>query len=166
MYRSEPFIGPLKPSMKRRSDYNDYEGRRMYKVTLAVEGRPPLLGQVISPSISSEEKCIMRATFAEKARVVIVKENGFTDYYKPSRRFFNACQAGSLLLSRLGSTITTSESLRAGSVSTSMKSPNCYAKMRFLSDCSWKESVLTDGYQAYSATVKSSCFFSKSALAT
>ena len=144
MYRSEPFIEPLKPSMKRRSDYNDYEGRRMYRVTLAVEGRRLLLGQVISPSISSEEKCIMRVTFAEKARVVIVKENGFTDYYKPSRRFFNACQAGRLLLSRLGSTITTS----------------------FLSDCSWKESVLTDGYQAYSATVKSSCFFSKSALAT
>ena len=144
MYRSEPFIEPLKPSMKRRSDYNDYESRRMYRVTLAVEGRRPLLGQVISPSISSEEKCIMRATFAEKARIVIVKENGFTDYYKPSRRFFNACQAGRLLLSHLGSTITTS----------------------FLSDCSWKENVLTDGYQAYSATVKSSCFFSKSALAT
>lgn len=144
MYRSEPFIEPLKPSMKRRSDYNDYEGRRMYRVTLAVEGRRLLLGQVISPSISSEEKCIMRVTFAEKARVVIVKENGFTDYYKPSRRFFNACQAGRLLLSRLGSTITTS----------------------FLSDCSWKESVLTDGHQAYSATVKSSCFFSKSAFAT
>ena len=144
MYRSEPFIGPLKPSMKRRSDYNDYEGRRMYRVTLAVEGRCPLLGQVISPSISPGEKCIMYAAFAEKARVVIVKENGFTDYYKPSELFFDAYQAGRLLLSRLGSTITTS----------------------FLSDCSWKESALTDGYQAYSATVKSSCFFSKSALAT
>ena len=36
--------GQKKPSMKRRDDYNDYRGRRMYMVTIEVEGRRPLFG--------------------------------------------------------------------------------------------------------------------------
>ena len=38
------FAGPKKPSMKRRSEINNYHGRHIYMLTMAVEGRRPLLG--------------------------------------------------------------------------------------------------------------------------
>ena len=34
------------PSMKRRSDFNDYTDRGIYMITMAIEGRRPLLGRV------------------------------------------------------------------------------------------------------------------------
>ena len=44
--------GDKKPSMKRRDDHNDYHGRRMYMITLEVEGRRPLLGEVVGDPFS------------------------------------------------------------------------------------------------------------------
>lgn len=41
------FAGEKVPSMKRRSDLNDYYGRHIYMVTMAVEGRRPLLGRMV-----------------------------------------------------------------------------------------------------------------------
>ena len=38
--------GDKQPSMKRRSDKNDYHGRHIYMLTLVVEGRRPLFGEV------------------------------------------------------------------------------------------------------------------------
>ena len=38
--------GEKQPSMKRRDDYNDYRGRRMYMITMEVEGRRPVLGHL------------------------------------------------------------------------------------------------------------------------
>lgn len=40
------FASEEKPSMKRRDDYNDYRDRRMYMITMEVEGRRPLFGQL------------------------------------------------------------------------------------------------------------------------
>lgn len=48
------FAGEKKPSMKRRDDINDYRGRRMYMVTLEVEGRRPLLGTVVGQAAAPE----------------------------------------------------------------------------------------------------------------
>ena len=42
----KPFAKEKKPSMKRRAPENDYCSRRMYMITLNVEGRQPLLGSV------------------------------------------------------------------------------------------------------------------------
>ena len=50
----EEFAGEKQPSMKRRSDINDYHGRLIYLVTLAVEGRRPLLGQVVGNPLAAE----------------------------------------------------------------------------------------------------------------
>ena len=41
------FAGEKQVSMKRRSDHVDYKGRRMYMITMEVEGRHPLLGSVV-----------------------------------------------------------------------------------------------------------------------
>ena len=50
----EEYAGEKQPSMKRRSDVNDYHGRHIYLVTLAVEGRRPLLGQVVGNPLAAE----------------------------------------------------------------------------------------------------------------
>ena len=44
------FAGEKIPSMKRRSNVNDYYGRHIYMVTMAVEGRRPLLGTLTGSS--------------------------------------------------------------------------------------------------------------------
>ena len=45
--RQRAFAGELKPSMKRRSLDHDYHSRRIYMITLVVEGRRPLLGHLV-----------------------------------------------------------------------------------------------------------------------
>jgi REP element-mobilizing transposase RayT len=45
--RQRAFAGELKPSMKRRSLDHDYHSRHIYMITLAVEGRRPLLGRLV-----------------------------------------------------------------------------------------------------------------------
>jgi hypothetical protein len=40
------FAGEKKPSMKRRKEGHDYHGERFYMITLAVEGRKPVLGRI------------------------------------------------------------------------------------------------------------------------
>ena len=41
------YAGEKKNSMKRRDDYHDYTERRMYMITLEVEGRKPLFGHLV-----------------------------------------------------------------------------------------------------------------------
>ena len=50
----EEFAGEKQASMKRRSDVNNYQGRHIYLVTLAVEGRRPLLGQVVGNPLAAD----------------------------------------------------------------------------------------------------------------
>ena len=46
------FAGETKPSMKRRDDHHDYKGRRMYMITLEVEGRLPLFGRLVGDAFA------------------------------------------------------------------------------------------------------------------
>ena len=39
--------GKKKPSMKRREDHHNYQERRMYMITLEVEGRQPVFGRLV-----------------------------------------------------------------------------------------------------------------------
>ena len=56
--KHKPFAGEKKPSMLRRRVGHDYESRRIYLITMTVEGRRPLLGQLVgdadAPDDSSE----------------------------------------------------------------------------------------------------------------
>lgn len=49
-----PFAGEKVPSMKRRSCEHDYTDQSFYMVTLAVEGRQPLLGRVVGRGDAAE----------------------------------------------------------------------------------------------------------------
>ena len=53
---------------------------------------------LVSPSISKGEKAIMRAVFERGYPVIILQENGFTDFAKPSGKMMVACAQGKLLL--------------------------------------------------------------------
>ena len=45
--RQAPFAGKKKPSMQRRCVGHDYTSRRLYMLTMVVEGRRPLLGTLV-----------------------------------------------------------------------------------------------------------------------
>lgn len=45
--KKKTFAGEKKVSMKRRDDYNDYRGRRIYMITIEVENRRPLFGKIV-----------------------------------------------------------------------------------------------------------------------
>ncbi len=45
--KHKPFAGDRKPSMLRRRVGHDYQSRRIYLITMTVEGRRPLLGQLV-----------------------------------------------------------------------------------------------------------------------
>ena len=44
--------GEKKASMKRRDDHHDYTERRMYMITMEVEGRRPLFGQIVGDTFA------------------------------------------------------------------------------------------------------------------
>ena len=46
------FAGEKKPSMKRRDDHHDYTERRMYMITLEVEGRRPVFGHLVGDAFA------------------------------------------------------------------------------------------------------------------
>ena len=62
-------------------------------ITAAKEG-----AVLVSPAISPAEKAVMHRAMDERLPVIIVKDNGFSDYYKPSGRAFYANEAGLLLI--------------------------------------------------------------------
>ena len=46
------YAGEKKPSMKRRDDHNDYNGRRIYMITLETAGRQQLFGEVTGDALA------------------------------------------------------------------------------------------------------------------
>ncbi len=48
--KHKPYAGAKQPSMKRRRIGHDYSQRRLYLITIVVEGRKPLLGKLVKTS--------------------------------------------------------------------------------------------------------------------
>ena len=76
------FAGQKKASMHRRSDSHDYTERRMYMITMEVEGRRPLFGRIIgnpfAPPYSSDAP---RIELTELGRAVQDEWLGIPAYY-------------------------------------------------------------------------------------
>lgn len=53
---------------------------------------------LVSPAISPGEKRVMRTAFNAKMPMIVLVENGFTEYSKPLGEQFDACAEGRLLL--------------------------------------------------------------------
>lgn len=53
---------------------------------------------LVSPCISPGEKQIARAALEAGVPLIVLLENGFPEYYKPPKTYFEACAAGRLLM--------------------------------------------------------------------
>lgn len=53
---------------------------------------------MVSPFISPQEKRVMQVLLQEQHPFVILMNNGFREYYKPTDALFDACAAGRLLI--------------------------------------------------------------------
>ena len=61
-----------KPSMKRRADHHDYTERRMYMITLEVEGRKPVFGHLVRNVLASKieaQKALITKSMEETQRL-------------------------------------------------------------------------------------------------
>ena len=74
--------GEKKASMKRRDDHHDYTERRMYMITLEVEGRRPVFGRLVgnafAPKGSKDEP---RIELTALGQAVQSEWMGIHDYY-------------------------------------------------------------------------------------
>ena len=53
---------------------------------------------MVSPFISSHEKQVMQVLLREKLSFILLTNNGFSDYYKPTDTLFDACASGKVLI--------------------------------------------------------------------
>ena len=53
---------------------------------------------MVSPFISTQEKQVMQVLLREQHPFILLVDNGFRDYYKPSDNLFDACAAGRVLI--------------------------------------------------------------------
>ena len=53
---------------------------------------------MVSPFISPKEKDVQAVLLAEKHPFIVLADNGFRDYYKPSDTLFDACASGRVLI--------------------------------------------------------------------
>ena len=53
--KHKPFAGETKPSMLRRRIGHDYQSRRIYLITMTVEGRRPLLGTLVGEADAPDD---------------------------------------------------------------------------------------------------------------
>ena len=80
--RKKLYAGEKHASMKRRDDHHDYTERRMYMITLEVEGRRPLFGRIVGNPFaergSNEEP---RIELTELGKAVQSEWMGIHGYY-------------------------------------------------------------------------------------
>ena len=74
--------GEKKASMKRRDDHHDYTERRMYMITLEVEGRRPVFGRLIGDAFAPKgSKDEPRIELTKLGQAVQNEWMGIHDYY-------------------------------------------------------------------------------------
>ena len=70
----------------------EYEKRKQEWLALGEKG-----GILISASIATREKVVMREAMNRGYRLIVLRENGFPPLYKPAGESFDACSNGTLL---------------------------------------------------------------------
>ena len=80
--RKKQYAGEKRVSMKRRDDHHDYTERRMYMITLEVEGRRPLFGRLVgNPFAERGSYDEPRIELTELGKAVQREWMGIHDYY-------------------------------------------------------------------------------------
>ena len=80
----------------RAADNGDSQPLRDYMNGWVLKARKGVV--MVSPFISPQEKQVMQVLINEQHPFILLADNGFRDYYKPSDALFDACAAGRVLI--------------------------------------------------------------------
>ncbi|MBO7052304.1 MAG: hypothetical protein J6W24_06540 [Prevotella sp.] len=86
----------VRRTMVERAKRGDDQELRDYKNTCVVKARQGVV--MVSPYISPDEKQVMQVLLEERHPFILLTDNGFRDYYKPTDALFDACAAGRPLI--------------------------------------------------------------------
>ena len=82
--------------MVKASEQGDSETLRNYMNSCVLAARRGVM--MVSPFISTQEKQVMKVLLQEQHPFILLTDNGFRDYYKPTDELFDACATGRLLI--------------------------------------------------------------------
>ena len=78
------------------AELGDSQPLRDYMNSRVLKARKGVV--MVSPFISPQEKQVMQVLISEQHSFIVLADNGFRDYYKPSDALFDACAAGRVLI--------------------------------------------------------------------
>ena len=78
------------------AEQGDSQALRDYMNSCVLKARKGVV--MVSPFISPQEKQVMHVLINEQHPFILLADNGFRDYYKPSDALFDACAAGRVLI--------------------------------------------------------------------
>ena len=78
------------------AEHGDDQTLRDYMNSRVLKARKGVV--MVSPFISQQEKQVMQVLLNEQHPFILLADNGFRDYYKPSDALFDACAAGRVLI--------------------------------------------------------------------
>ena len=79
-----------------QANHGNDQDLRDYKNACVLKARKGAV--MVSPFISPDEKQVMQVLLREQHPFILLTDNGFRDYYKPSDTLFDACASGRLLI--------------------------------------------------------------------
>ena len=86
----------VRHTMVVKAQQGDDQELRDYKNGCVLKARQAVV--MVSPFISPDEKQVMQVLLKEQRLFILLTDNGFRDYYKPTDTLFGACAAGRLLI--------------------------------------------------------------------
>jgi len=78
------------------AEHGDNQTLRDYMNSRVLKARQGVV--MVSPFISQQEKQVMQVLINEQHPFILLADNGFRDYYKPSAALFDACASGKVLI--------------------------------------------------------------------
>ena len=80
----------------RAAEHGNSQTLRDYMNSRVLKARKGVV--MVSPFISQQEKLVMQVLINELHPFILLADNGFRDYYKPSDALFDACASGRVLI--------------------------------------------------------------------
>lgn len=86
----------VRRAMVKAANNGDKKPLRNYMNSCVISARKGSV--MVSPFISPHEKMVMQVLLIEKQSFILLTDNGFSDYYKPTDAIFDACASGRVLI--------------------------------------------------------------------
>ena len=86
----------VRRTMVEAAEHGDNQPLRDYMNSRVLKARKGVV--MVSPFISQQEKQVMQVLLKEQLPFILLADNGFREYYKPSDALFDACAEGRVLI--------------------------------------------------------------------